>query len=51
MSEGKLPENETAQNRDEADGEKPGLTNPFYWAVALLVVVWWKWDEILTYLN
>jgi len=51
MSEGKLPENETRQNRDDEDGEKSSLTNPIYWVIAFLVVVWLKWDEILIYLN
>ena len=37
------------EKNENSDAKKPGFTNPLYWLVALGIVVWWKWDEILGY--
>lgn len=37
------------ENENESEIKKSGLTNPFIWLVALGIVIWWKWDEILGY--
>ena len=36
--------------QDKRDNKKSvGLTNPIYWLIALGIVIWWKWDEIIEF--
>jgi len=51
MPESKIPKDEIEKSTHGVSESKSSLTNPVYWIIALVIVVWWKWDEILTYIN
>tara|TARA_B110000027_G_C16000901_1_gene247411 strand:+ start:418 stop:735 length:318 start_codon:yes stop_codon:yes gene_type:complete len=53
MTDDRVPNSTKIKDKttDEVEEGKSSLTNPIYWAIALAVVVWWKWDAVLTYLN
>jgi hypothetical protein len=53
MTDDRVPNSTKIKDKTTVEVEegKSSLTNPIYWAIALAVVVWWKWDAVLTYLN
>ena len=49
-SDDDIVESKTNENKADSKKESLGITNPFYWIVALIIVLVWKWEEIQTYL-
>jgi len=44
------PRNSGTKSENSAVSPNSSLRNPIYWIIAIAIVLWWKWEEISTYL-